>query len=287
MEKAKKYEISYEQYEEGVTPEDMVRQILDDPEFPALNEVIIGCWGDAWDDGCQALLDAIADAPEKFSHIEKLFVGDMDYEECEVSWIIQGNYSRIWKAMPQLKELTIKGSSELVLGEICHENLEALTIICGGLPDSVIEEIKKAKLPNLKKLLLYIGIDNYGFEGDENTIRAFLEEADFPKLEYLGIADSEIQDELTAVVLESKFMAQLNTLDLSCGTLTDKGAELLLEKLPHYPQIEKLDLHYHYLSDAMMKRMERELPGVDLDLSEQNEQEVYHGEVWMNAMLTE
>lgn len=37
----------------------------------------------------------------------------------------------------------------------------------------------------------------------------------------------------------------------------------------------------------MMKRMERELPGVDLDLSEQNEQEVYHGEVWMNAMLTE
>lgn len=287
MEKSKKYEISYEQYEKGITPEDIVQEILADPEFPQLNELIIGNWGDSWEDGCQAFLDAIAEAPDRFSHIEKLFIGDMGYEECEVSWIIQGNYSKLWKAMPQLKALTIKGSSELTLGEICHENLEALTIICGGLPSDVITEIKDARLPNLKKLLLYIGIDNYGFDGDEDTIRTLLAEADFPKLEYLGIADSEIQDELTGVVLESKFMEQLHTLDLSCGTLSDKGARLLLEKLPQYPRIRKLDLHYHYLSDAMMKRLETELAGVEVDLSEQNEAEVYHGEVWMNAMLTE
>ena len=285
MEKAKKYEISFEQYEEGVTLEDMVKQILDDPEFPALNEIIIGCWGDLWDDGCQLLLDSIADAPEKFSHIEKLFVGDMGYEECEVSWIIQGNYSRIWKAMPQLKELTIKGSSELVLGEICHENLEALTIICGGLPNSVIEEIKKAKLPNLKKLLLYIGIDDYGFEGDENTIRAFLEEADFPKLEYLGIEDSEIQDELVQAVLESKYMKQLKVLDLANGTLTDKGGALLLETIPSYPNIEELDVHFHYMSEGMVKDLQA-LPA-KVDASERYEPEEYKGEIWMNAMLTE
>lgn len=285
MEKAKKYEISFEQYEEGVTPEDMVKQILDDPEFPALNEIIIGCWGDVWDDGCQLLLDSIVDASEKFSHIEKLFVGDMGYEECEVSWIIQGNYSRIWKAMPQLKELTIKGSSELVLGEICHENLEALTIICGGLPNSVIEEIKKAKLPNLKKLLLYIGIDDYGFEGDENTIRAFLEEADFPKLEYLGIEDSEIQDELVQAVLESKYMKQLKVLDLANGTLTDKGGFLLLETIPSYPNIEELDVHFHYMSEGMVKDLQA-LPA-KVDASERYEPEEYKGEIWMNAMLTE
>lgn len=287
MEKSKKYEISYEQYDKGVTPEDMMKEILDDPEFPQLNELIIGSWGSAWDDGCQALLDVIADEPGKFSHIERLFIGDMGYEDCEVSWIIQGDYSRIWAAMPQLKALTIKGSSDLELGEICHENLEELTIICGGLPGDIIEEIEQAKLPNLKKLLLYIGIENYGFEGDADTIKSLLDKVDFPKLEYLGITDSEIQDELTKVVLESKFMGQIHTLDLSAGTLTDEGGELLLEKVPQYPNIKKLDLHYHYLSDEMMKRMETELVGIELDLSDQNEKEEWHGEIWMDAMLTE
>ena len=107
----------------------------------------------------------------------------MDYEECEVSWIMQGDYGKLWTAMPQLKELTIKGSMDLRLGDVRHENLESLTIICGGLPVSVIEEIQKAKLPNLKKLVLYIGIDNYGFDGNGETIRTFLEKSDFPRSE--------------------------------------------------------------------------------------------------------
>lgn len=287
MEKSKKYVIDYEKYEEGAKAEDIVKEMLDDPEFSQLNEVIVGSWGDPWEDGCQGILDAMAADADKFSHIEKLFIGDMDYEECEVSWILQGNYSKLWGAMPQLKGLTIKGSMELVLGEICHENLEELTIICGGLPASVIEEIGQAKLPNLKKLLLYIGVEDYGFDGDENTIRTLLEKADFPKLEYLGIADSEMQDKLAEIVLESKCMEQLHTLDLSCGTLTDAGGELLLKKLVQYPKLKKLDLHYHYLSDEMMQRLKTELTGMEVDLSDQNEAETWNGETWMSAMLTE
>ena len=110
----------------------MVEDILADPDFPGLTGLVIGDWGDTWEDSCQEILDGITENKEKFSHIEELFIGDMDYEECEVSWIIQGNYSKLWAAMPQLKALTIKGSTDLELGEICHEGLESLTIICGG-----------------------------------------------------------------------------------------------------------------------------------------------------------
>lgn len=286
MEKLKTYAYDYGQYEEeNKGPATMIEDILSDPEFPSLTELIIGSWGGPYEDSCQEILDGIISHSEQFSHIEKLFVGDMDYEECEVSWILQGNYSKLWAAMPQLKELTIKGTTDLELGEICHEGLESLTIICGGLPSDVIASIQEAKLPNLKKLLLYIGIDNYGFDGNAGTIKTLLEKADFPKLEYLGIADSEIQDELTEVVLESKFMKQIHTLDLSCGTMTDKGGEMILKKLPAYENIKVLDLHYHYMSDKMLEKL-KTLP-VSLDVSEQNEPEEYHGEIWMNAMLTE
>ena len=232
-EKCKKFMYSYDEYEEqGKGAETLVEDILADPDFPALRELVIGDWGNSWEDGCQKILDGIVEQAERFSHIESLFIGDMDYEECEVSWIIQGDYSRLWAAMPQLKELTIKGSTDLELGEICHEGLESLTIICGGLSRSVLRSIQDAKLPGLKKLLLYIGVEAYGFDGDENTVKELLEKADFPKLTYLGIEDSEIQDELAQVVLESKFMGQIETLDLANGTLTDKGGELLLKELP-------------------------------------------------------
>ncbi len=284
--KSKLYVYDYDAYEEeGKGADTMVADILADPDLPGLEEIRIGSWGNAYEDGCQPIIDQIVVNAERFSHIRKLFIGDMDYEECEVSWIVQGDYSSLWAALPDLKELTIKGATDLVLGEVCHEGLESLTIICGGLPTSVIEAVGKAKLPGLKRLLLYIGSDYYGFDGDKETIRKMLAQADLPRLEYLGIADSEIQDDLTEVVLESDFMAQIHTLDLSAGTLTDKGGALLLEKIPAYPNVKVLDLHYHYMSDEMMARL-GELP-VELDVTEQNEPDEYHGDIWMNAMLTE
>lgn len=282
---AKRYAYDYEEYEEGKGPSVMVEEILADPEFAGVTDLTIGSWGSAYEDDCQPIIDGIVENAERFSHIEKLFIGDMDFEECEVSWIMQGNYGKLWAALPDLKELTIKGSTELGLGEIIHENLEALTIICGGLPTEIIEEIERARLPKLKKLLLYIGSDNYGFDGNADTIRRFLENADFPELEYLGIVDSEIQDELTEAVLESKFMGQIHTLDLSCGTLSDKGGKLLLEKLPQYGNIKKLDVHYHFMTEAMEKQL-REL-SLEVDASDRNKPSSYRGETYMYAMLTE
>lgn len=286
MYKSKTYSYTWEDCNEGdKSVETLIPEILADEEFAQIEELIIGCWGEAWEDSCQAVLDGIVENKEKFVHIKRLFVGDMDFEDCEVSWIIQGNYSKLWEALPNLKELSIKGSTDLELGEISHENLESLEIICGGLPSDIIEQITKANLPSLKKLNLYLGSDNYGFDGDEETIKKLLTDSNFPKLEYLGINDSEIQDEVTEVVLDSKYMGQISTLDLSNGTLSDKGGQMLLETLPKYPNIKMVDLHFHYLSDEMMKKLEK--LSVSFNMDEQNEADEDDDEVYRYAMLTE
>lgn len=283
---AKRYTCSYDEYEEqGKRAKDIITDILADPDFPALTELIIGDWGGAWEESCQPILDGIIGHADQFSHIQRLFIGDMDFEECEVSWIMQGNYSSLWEALPNLRSLTIKGSMDLELGDIHHEGLEELTIICGGLGSDVIRSIQNAKLPNLKKLVLYIGIDDYGFDGNADTVKELLDKADFPKLTYLGIVDSEMQDELAKVVLESKFMGQIETLDLSLGTLTDQGGQLLSDALPKWSNIKNLDVHYNYLTDEMAKKLEN-LP-IAVDASERNTPDEYHGTIYMNAMLTE
>ncbi len=285
MYKSKKYCYSWEDYDNGKNAETLISEILEDKELKKLEEIIIGDWGESYDDSCQSIIDDIIENKEKFTHIKSLFIGDMEYDECEVSWIVQGNYGKLWSALPNLKELRIKGSNELDLGEINHENLEVLEIICGGLSKSVISQIEKAKLPNLKKLNLYLGINCYGFDGDINTIKGLLEHSNFPNLIYLGLNDSYIQDEVTEAILHSKYISQIRILDLSNGVLTDKGGQMLLEEIPKYNNIEKLDLHYHYLSNEMMEKLDEF--SIEIDLSEQNELELWDGRVFSWPMLTE
>lgn len=223
MYQSKTYSYDYDEYEAGKCSKTMAGDILADPELPDLEEIIIGSWGDPWEGSVQDILDAMVEQKEKFSHIKSLFIGDMDFEECEVSWIIQGNYENLLKAMPQLERLVIKGSTDLELGKVQLEHLESLEIICGGLPVEVIQNIQDAKLPALKSLKLYIGIDDYGFSGSIDDIKALLEKSDFPKLESLAICNSEMQNEITEVVLQSKYMKQIRRLELSMGSLTDQG----------------------------------------------------------------
>ena len=282
--KSKKFFYTWEDIDEK-NAETMIADIIADPELRQLEEVIIGCWGESWDNGAQAIIDGIVEHKEKFANVKSLFVGDMDYEECEVSWIEQADYSKLWTALPGLEMLTIKGSTGLELGVIKHANLKSLEIICGGLPVSVIQSIEKADLPNLEELMLYIGVEDYGFDGEVSDIKNLLEKSDFPKLETVGIMDSEIQDEITEVVVKSKYMKQIKKLALSYGTLTDKGGEILLKELPTFENIKEVDLEYHYLSDEMVAKLGK-LP-MDVRTDDQQEDDEYDGEVYRYPMLTE
>lgn len=287
MYKNKRFSYTYEDFEDhNKNANTMLEDIMNDTEFSSLEEIVVGSWGNAWDDSIQPLIDGIVANKEKFSHIKSLYMGDMDFEDCEVSWIIQANYSKLWAAMPQLEKLTIKGSTDLELGDIKHDNLQTLEIICGGLPSDIIQSIQKATLPSLQNLLLYIGVDEYGFDGNISTIKELLAQSDFSQLTQLGIMDSDIQDEIAEAVLNSKYIDQITILDLSMGCLTDKGGQLLLEQLPNHPNIKMLNLEYHFLSDEMMEKLER-LEGVDINIDDQQEADEYNGELYYYPMLTE
>lgn len=286
MAKSKKFVYDWDDYEDGQKDaKTMIADILADGELDSLDELVIGCWGESWENDAQPIIDGIVENRERFSNIKSLFVGDMDYEECEVSWIEQGNYEKLWEALPQLEKLTIKGSTNLSLGNIKHDKLKYLEIICGGLPKEVLASIGEAKLPSLETLSLYIGVEDYGFDGDVKDIASMLEKSDFTNLKSLGILDSEIQDEIAEHVLKCKYMNQISTLDLSYGTLTDEGGQLLLDTLPSFPNIKKVDLEHHFMSDEMMNKLSSLDAEVNVD--DQQEADEYDGEIYRYPVLTE
>ncbi|GAA3368387.1 hypothetical protein GCM10020367_06520 [Streptomyces sannanensis] len=77
-----------------------------------------------------------------------------------------------------------------------------------------------------------------------------------------------LQDEIAAAVAEAPVVAQLRSLALSMGTLSDTGAAALLSgrSLIH---LKWLDLRHHYLSAAMMRRLRDALEpsGTEIALS--------------------
>jgi len=84
-----------------------------------------------------------------------------------------------------------------------HKNLKTLVIQTGGLPPNVVQDIANADLPNLEKLELWLGDDNYGFESSIEDFDAIINGGKFPKLTYLGLKNSNIQDEIAIAIAKS------------------------------------------------------------------------------------
>ena len=217
-----------------------------------MESLVIGDWGQAYENSPDELIGTLVESAPSFPSLKKLFIGDMGFEECEVSWIIQTNLTTV-SAFPELKSFSVMGSSGLSLEPLQHAKLEELIIICGGLPKEVLSSITHAKLPELRKLELYLGVDNYGFNGSLEDVLPLLEKGLFPRLVYLGLKDSEIQDEIAKAAAEAPILDQLEVLDLSQGTLSDEGAEALLAS-DKIKKLKHLDLSYHYMTNEMISR---------------------------------
>jgi len=263
-----KLSVDYEQYESGVKIVDLLEELANKGESLQLESLIIGDWGGSYENDSSAIIEALVHLKDRFPQLRSLFIGDMSYEECEVSWINQSNLGPILSAYPELRSLTIKGSTGLSLDPAHHDKLEELTIICGGLGRDVLSSISEGSFKNLKKLELYLGVDDYGFNGSLEDVLPLIEPGKFPRLTYLGLKDSEIQDDIAVAVANAPIVDQLQTLDLSMGTLTDQGAEALIlsEKIK---KLDLLDLSYHYMSDDMVKRWEQS--GLNVDISDQQD----------------
>ncbi|MEF3311218.1 STM4015 family protein [Paenibacillus sp. GYB004] len=263
-----KLTIDYDQYEENVKMTELLEQLANSPEAAGLTSLVIGDWGGSYENDSSDIVETLVRLNGRFPKLRKLFIGDMGYEECEVSWIMQSNIGPVLAAYPELTSLTIKGSSGLALDPARHEKLEELVIICGGLGSDVITSISNGSFPQLNKLELYLGVDNYGFDGSLDTILPLIEPGKFPKLTYLGLKDSEIQDEIAIAVADAPILDQLHTLDLSMGTLSDKGAEALLQS-EKVKKLQHLDLSYHFMSDKMMLMWKQS--GLNVNTSDQQE----------------
>ena len=91
------------------------------------------------------------------------------------------------------------------------------------------------------------------------------------------------------LVFNSKYISQIETLDLANGSLTNKGGQFIADHLREYPNIKKVDLHYHYMTDEVMDKLDDLADELDIEINvdEDNEADEWDGQVYYYPMLTE
>lgn len=234
---------------------DVIAEFLARADKSTLEALIIGMWGEPYEAGADDVIAALASHAPQLPAMRALFIGDMTYEECEISWIVQGSYKPLLDAYPQLEELRIRGGNALTIAPFTHANLRKFTIESGGLDQKIAEALAASSMPQLEHLELWLDTDDYGFSGDVALYRKVLAQLMTPTLRYLGLRDAQIADELAVWLANEPLLATITTLDLSLGTLGDVGAAALL-KGTQLGNLARLDLSHHYISAANQTRLE-------------------------------
>lgn len=260
---------------------DRFEQLLEAPNVGELRALVIGMWEHGGSDDVPGML---LEAAPKLASLEALFVGDIAYEENEISWIEQFELGALVSAFPKLKHFKVRGGMGLGLKGMESQTLETLIVETGGLDRSVVAQIVAAKLPNLRHLEVWTGSSEYGASvALEDMMPLVVGTAypemryPFPKLTRLGLVNSELADELAEALRDAPIVGQLEVLDLSRGILTSRGAAALLanDKLAN---LETLNLDNTFVTRDDVERLEAKGITVIADELREEDDDYYYVE---------
>ncbi|BEL05166.1 hypothetical protein Q0Z83_033570 [Actinoplanes sichuanensis] len=246
-------------------------QMLEDTGPDGPTALIVGDWGDPNREPFP--IDLLTGAADRLGALRALFIGEITSEECEVSWIRQGDLTPVLETFPDLQHLWVRGAAGLTLRPVRHERLHELVLQSAGLPATVVRALGASELPRLEELELWLGSADRGGDAGPADLAPILSGRPVPGLSWLGLRNSEIADQVAAAVAAAPVVAGLRVLDLSWGTLGDAGAEALLAGQP-LTHLEHLVLNHHFLSPETAQRLVDDLPGVTVDVDDpQDERE--------------
>jgi hypothetical protein len=221
---------------------------LVEPGAGGTTALVVGAWGEAmYEAGGPHVVEALVAARDRLPRLRALFLGDITFDECEISWIHQGDVSPLFTAYPELEEFRVREVGGLTFGKLGRPSLRVLAVESGELPAEILEELWAAELPKLEHLELWLGSTGYGGIDSPAPLEPLLAGHVFPWLSYLGLRNSDIADALAAAVAASSVLQRILVLDLSLGNLSDEGARALLAS-PALRRLRRLDIHHHFVT---------------------------------------
>jgi hypothetical protein len=249
-----------EEYDDKVTVADRLNLLLEQTGSDHLTALVIGAWTGANEgDGAEEITKALIDAAPRLPQLKALFFGEITYEECEISWINQADVSPLLKAYPRLEVFRVRGGTGLSFSKFHHASLREIGIETGGLSRKTIRELLLCDFPALEHLELLLGEANYGFDATVEDFQPLFAGGLFPRLKFLGLMNSEIANDLAAVLVNSPIVDRIEELDLSMGNLDDEGVQSL-HGLQQCATLKRLNVSHYFASQDAVAALAAVLP---------------------------
>lgn len=256
-----------EKYESpDVDLHDLYRRLRAAPAARFLRELTMGAFGD--DDGqpnWSPATAAIAElgVPPTLRRLAYHRGGHWD-----ISWTHSGDLSPMYPRLRELEAFYI-ALGNIELGAIDLPNLRDFEVYTGGFTSTNVKEVLAARWPKLERLILRFGnSEDYGADCTLEDALPLLG-IGLPHLRHLGLGNAGFADELIEPLAKSKLLTQLETLDLSKGTLGDEGGARLLEHADRFRHLKHLNVSESYLSDEIVAQLRAIVPSLDADDQEE------------------
>jgi hypothetical protein len=177
-----------------------------------------------------------------------------------------GEITPLFTRLPALRELVLCGD-ELNLDErgVTATSLRTLALRNTALSPRCVAALGRSQLPQLEQLELWLGDYAYQHDGVVADVAPLLSGAGLPALRRLRVL-CDLADELVEVLSESPLLRRLRVLDLYCSTLSDAGAQLLIERRGSFAHLEQIDLTNNGLSRDAARALHAALPRVHVGI---------------------
>lgn len=176
---------------------------------------------------------------------------------------LRGN-ARLAPAQPALRglrELAI-AMHGISLAGIELPELRVLELSAPGLTRDHASALVASEWPRLERLSIHVGVPGErGCDVTPGRMRELLGSLRMPALRHLGLCAAGFTDELVAILATCPLALQLESLDLSGGTLSDAGAS----ELRAFAHLRELDASHAYLTPLVRDGLATLCPRVKLD----------------------
>jgi uncharacterized protein (TIGR02996 family) len=188
--------------------------------------------------------------------LESLFIGDFEYpDDSDISRVEAGFQGDLGRLFPRLRSLRVRGGHIYLPAKINLPRLREFTAETGGLSFKTLQSILNAHWPELERLELWFGHEYYGAECRADNLRPLLGGKSLSHLKHLGLRNAGFTNDLCKLLPKAKILPQLQSLDLSLGTLTDSGAEVLAAHAAPFKHLKRIDLSNNLLTREGVKQV--------------------------------
>lgn len=240
---------------------DILRALVASPAAEFLRDLTVGLV-DFEGGGLRDAITALASG-RPLGALEVLFLGDFSRDDQEISWVDHGDLGPLWPITPKLRTLRLRGSG-MNLGQFDHPSLQRLEIETGGLPPASVRGLAVAKLPELRHMEVWFGRPDYGGTDSIADLMPLFSSTTLPKLEHLGLQNSQVQDEIASALAGSKLLAQVGSVDLSMGTMREAGARALIANAKSFKHLKSLSLDDNFIPYDLHAALIKAIPAVKI-----------------------